>query len=243
MKINLRTLLVIVFLITSLAVISQNISTQILLILTSLILLISYNPTRHKFKHLFHRLKNLIPIVLTLMIFQVLFRNEGEILWQYGFIKITSIGLDYGIVSSLRLLLIILIAGLLFDIPYYEYLLAFRGWKIPYEISFLVASVIHFIPIFTNKFQTSIEALLLREINLQKLPFLKRPGAYLSLIFPVVAKAIADVRYRAISLELRAFRLYKERTYFHNPKLNLIDYVIQIGVFLIFLLIIYFLKI
>ncbi len=239
MKLNLRTILILVIMITSLSVIYQDILTQLVLIVFSLILLLLIQPSKKKFYRLLHRLKNLAKIVLTLMIFQILFRHEGNILWEYGIIKITSVGLNYGVASSLRFFLIILIAGLLFDIPFYDYLLAFRAWKFPYEISFLVSSVIHFIPIFTNQFKRSREALQLRGIDLGKLPVRKRTKAYMSLIFPVVAKAIAEVRYRSISLELRAFRLYTERTYIYKLKLRWFDYLIQIGALVCFFVIIY----
>jgi energy-coupling factor transport system permease protein len=79
----------------------------------------------------------------------------------------------------------------------------------------------------------------LRKIDLQELPILKRPQAYISLLFPVVARAIADVRFRAISLELRGFRLYRDRTYLYENKLRWFDYVIQLGAISGFILIIF----
>ncbi|MCD6101456.1 MAG: energy-coupling factor transporter transmembrane protein EcfT [Candidatus Cloacimonetes bacterium] len=240
MKINLRTLLIIVILITSLSVIYQKIFVQIVLILLSILLLFLIHPNKKKSARLLHRLKNLGKIIFTLMLFQILFRRGGDVLWQWGIIKITSVGINYGVTSSLRFFLIILIAGLLFDIPHYDYLLALRSWKIPYEISFLVASVINFIPTFNNQFRIIIEELSLRGIDLKRIPILKRPRAYISLIFPVVARTIANARFRAISLELRGFRLYRHRTYLYENKLKWLDYVIQSGVLFGFLMIIYF---
>ena len=240
MKLNLRTLLVIVILITSLSVIYNNILTQTILILFSIALLFGINPSQHKYKRIIHRLKMLFKIVLTLMVFQVLFRHGGEIYWQYGIIKITSTGLNYGIASSMRFFIIIIIAGMLFDIPYYDYLLAFRAWLFPYEISFLVATVIHFIPIFTSQFQRSREALQLRGIELRKIPLIKRFKAYSSLLFPVLARAISEVRYRSISLELRAFRLYPTRTYLYESKLKWYDIAVQVICVMVFVLILFF---
>ena len=229
MKLNLRTLLIIVILITSLSVIYNNIITQTVLILFSITLLLGINPSRHKFKRIMHRFKMIFKIILTLMVFQILFRHGGETYWQFGIIKITSSGLNYGIASSLRFFIIIIIAGMLFDIPYYDYLLAFRAWRFPYEISFLVATVIHFIPIFSSQFKRSREALQLRGIELRKIPLIKRFKAYSSLLFPVLARAISEVRYRSISLELRAFRLYTTRTYLYESKLKWYDVTVQVA--------------
>jgi energy-coupling factor transport system permease protein len=240
MKLNLRTILIIVMAITSLSVIYNTVAVQAILIGISLVLLLSINPSKKRFQRIWHRLILILRLVITLMIFQVLFRHEGETLWQWQFIQITSGGLAYGAAASLRFMLIIIIAGLLFDIPYYDYLLAFRAWKFPYEISFLVATVIHFIPIFGRQFQRSREALHLRGIELGKLPLITRSKAFISLIFPVVARAISEVRFRAISLELRAFRLYPTRTYLYQQKLEWWDWVVQVGVMGIFIFILSF---
>lgn len=235
---NLRTIILMVSAITTLSVIHNTIIMQTLLLLFSILLLIIIKPSKHRFKRLIHRIKMILRVILTLMIFQILFRLGGETYWQFGLIKITSLGLHYGISSSLRILLIVLIAGLLLDIPFYDYILAFRSWKIPYEISFLVASVIHFIPIFQKQFTLSKEALNLRGIELSVLPLLKRFKLFLELVFPVIAKAVSEVKYRSISLELRAFRLYPERTYLYKSKLKYYDIIIQIGILLAFIIII-----
>ena len=236
MKLNLRTILIMVIAITSLSVIYNTILAQAVLISIAILLNIVINPSRHKMQRVYHRVKLLSKVIITLMIFQILFRSGGEILWQWQFLQISEVGLQYGVSSSLRLLLIVLVAGLLFDMPYYDYLLAFRSWKIPYEISFLVATVIHFIPIFGRQFQRSREALSLRGIELNRLPLIKRMKAYISLLFPVVARAVSEVRYRAISLELRAFRLHPTRTYLYEQKLKWWDWVVQVGVVGVFVL-------
>jgi energy-coupling factor transport system permease protein len=151
------------------------------------------------------------------------------------------VGINYGIITALRLLLIVVIAGVLFDVPYYEYLLAFKKWHIPYEISFLVATVIHLLPIFNTHFEQRREALLLRGIDLRKLPLVKRPAAYLTLLFPIVANTINEVKTRAISLELRAFRIYPQRSSLYSSTLYPKDYItfsiyITILIFMIYLI-------
>jgi energy-coupling factor transport system permease protein len=83
-----------------------------------------------------------------------------------------------------------------------------------------------------------MEALALRGIRIRKIPLLKRIRMFVSLIFPVFAKALYNVKYRAISLELRGFRLYRERTYLYYAKLKLSDIMIQIAAILSFIFII-----
>ena len=238
-NLNLRSILIIVILITSLSVIFQDLIMQISLLSATFILIILKNPSKDSMNRIFHRLHTIGRVIVTLMFFQVLFRNEGTVYFSYGIISITSGGITYGLVSSMRFFLIILIASLLFDVPYSDYLLAFKAWKFPYEISFMVASVIHFIPIFSLEFSKCIEALKLRGIDLNNLKWRNRPKAYISLIFPVIAKAINDVQYRAISLELRGFRLHKNRTSIYEDKLKAIDWIVQISAFIVFVFVIW----
>lgn len=237
-RLNLRTILVLVMLLTSLSVIYQKVIVQITLIVAAIILLLILNPGKQSRDKLFHRLANLGRIILTIMVFQILFRKGGTVYFSWGIINVTSVGLNYGIASSLRFFLIIIVAGLLFEIPYYDFLLAFNKWKIPFEISFLAATVIHFIPIFNNQFKVSMEVLRLRGIEIGKLPLNKRTSAFLSLIFPVLAQAIYDIKYRTISLELRGFRIYPQRTYLRENTLKTHDLIIQIAAISLFIMII-----
>lgn len=215
----------------------QNLTAQLLLTGCAILLLILVQPSTHKLHRIFRRLHTLGKIILTVMIFQILFRRSGEVIWEFSILKITTTGLNFGIISSLRFFIIILVAGLLFDVSYYDYLLAFKSWKIPYEISFLVASVIHFIPIFSSQFRKSLEALQLRGIDLNRINLFRRLRIYPILIFPVLARAVADVRWRAISLDLRAFRLYPSRSYLHEKKLSFIDLFLQLSSLGLFILI------
>lgn len=226
---------------STMSIIFQSVKIQLLLLIAAVTIFLLNSPSKHKCRRLYHRLSRLVSIILTVILFQVVFRSEGEILWSYGIVQITTVGISYGIITALRLLLIVIIAGVLFDVPYYEYLLAFKQWRIPYEISFLVATVIHLLPIFNTHFEQRREALLLRGIELRKLPLAKRPAAYLTLLFPIVANTINEVRSRAISLELRAFRISPHRSSLYSSKLYPKDYItfsfyITILIFMIYLI-------
>jgi len=173
--------------------------------------------------------KQLLILIFSLMLVQVLFRPSGEVLWQWKFIRITQEGIHYGVAASLRLMIIFLSAGFLLNISYYQYLLAFQAWKIPYELSFLLASVLQFLPILRQEFRNMGEALELRGIYLSKLPLNRRFYAYREMVLPILGRAIASLKYRVISLEMRAFRLYPTRTSLHVDRLRKRDYVIQVG--------------
>ena len=119
-----------------------------------------------------------------------------------------------------------MVAGLLMDVPFQEYLIALKAWKLPDELDFVVSSTIHFLPVFNRIFQTKMETLKLRGIEIKKLKLSERFALFKLLIIPVLAGAINDIRFRAVSLELRAFRLNSTRTSLYSSYLKFIDHLI-----------------
>ncbi|MDP8220504.1 MAG: energy-coupling factor transporter transmembrane component T [Candidatus Stygibacter frigidus] len=227
-KINLRTVLVIVICLTGISVIYQRPLVQIALLALTIALLFILRPSAKARNSLIHRISRIGRIILIIFIFQLLFRRTGDVIFEYGLLRITDIGINYALASSLRFFLIILVAGLLMDYPFQDYLIALNARKFPYEISFIVAATIHFLPVFKRIFDNKMETLALRNISLKKLTLRQRLAAFKTLLIPVLANAIHNIQNRAISLELRAFRLHKTRTYFYQNKLASTDFVMII---------------
>lgn len=203
------------------------------------ILLFFYGKKQSSMKQSSTDFKSIFILLVTLSFFQIVFRPSGALLWHLGPIRITMEGIQYGIAASLRLLIIFLSAGFLLSISYYEYLIAFQSWKLPYELSFLMASVLQFLPILKTEFRLLGEALLLRGIELRKLPVRKRIQAYSELVFPILGRSISSLKFRVISLEMRGFRLHNKRSSLHTDYLKMIDYVVQIGLLIMILLLTY----
>ncbi len=232
-------MLVTVSLITSLSIISQRIPMQVGTLLTTMILLLVMQ--RENLHRLRHRMTRIFQVISVLFVVQLLLRRGGEPILHWHFIMITDTGLRYALVVSMRLILIMLVAGLLFDYPFTEYLRAFRAWKIPYEISFLIANTIHFIPMFRRQAIQMKEALQIRGIQLRTIPLKRRGKALASLALPIVAGVLNDVKYRAISLEMRGFRYSDTRTDFFDSKLSVMDYAIQVVGSLVFVAVLFLL--
>ena len=228
LKLNVRTIFIIVFVITTISVSYQKIGVQFLALFSTILMLFLVQSSEEKWKKLKKRLQHIVKLLIILFIIQVLFHQEGKILLNLHFITITEEGLKYGLTIILRFLIIIFIAGLLFSISFYEYITALRKWKVPYELAFLVASVIHFIPLFEKELKRKQETIKLRGIKIKNIPFRKRSKALATILFPSIAQAISDLNYRAISLELRGFRIHPNRTYLYDFKLEFWDWIFQI---------------
>ncbi len=227
-KINLRSLLVIVICLTGISVVYQEPAVQIILLAITFLLLFLLRPSAQARQQLLSRISKIGRIIIIIFILQLLFRRTGNIICEFGFLRITDTGLNYALATSLRFFLIILVAGLLMDCPFQDYLIALNAWKFPYEIAFIVAATIHFLPVFKKIFRNKMETLALRSISLKKLPLRQRLNAFKIMLLPILANAIHDIQNRAISLELRAFRLHPTRTYLHTQKLTTPDLIIII---------------
>ncbi len=241
-KPDLRTMLIIVCLITSMSMIYQRIAVQVGALVMTIVLLAIHSGGGSNLMRLRKRLSRIGRIIAILFVVQLLLRRTGDPIWQWSFVVITDTGLEYALVVSLRLILIILVAGLLFDYPFTDYLRAFRAWRIPYEISFLIANTIHFIPVFRRQAIQMKEALQIRGIQLGTIPLRRRGKALASLALPIVAGILNDVKYRAISLEMRGFRYRDTRTDFLKSKLTPADLSIQVIGFMIFGALLFLLK-
>jgi len=238
MNLNLRTIIVLVVLITSLAISYIDVFVQIALILISVLLLFSVNSTKHRRERVWHRLKGLSFILLMILITQIIFRREGEPIFEWHIIKITEMGIRYGISISLRYILIIIIASLLLDISYSEYLKAFQAWKFPPKLTFLLTSTIHFLHLFQRNLKNIQENLMIRGIKLKSLPLKKKLNAFITIILPLLGKSLSEIQFRSAALELKGFGVSASRTSVYEDKLKWYDYLIQLASILIFAIVI-----
>ncbi len=237
---NTRTYLVISIIISTLSLILHNVEYLLILFGICILLVFVLNPTKKRFALLLKRLRFLLIMIIFLFIMQLLFRHDGSVLFHWKFITLYSEGMQVALTVSVRLLILLLVVSLLFDIPYYNFVLGLRGWKIPYEICLMIASTFYFVRMFEEQFIITKEQLRFREISLRKVFLFRKLKAFSAIIFPVVAQAMYTVRYRAIALDLKGFRLHPTRTDYVSHKLRWFDYLIQVLAFLVFIITMYF---
>ena len=227
-SIDARTVIVVAVSLSSLSVFRQIIFVQLLVFSLTTMLFIIQTKNRVGIVKIFARLRRLIPVIISLSLLQLFFRVGGDTYFEFYFLKITQDGLFYAVSVGMRVINLVLIAGLLFDISSSDYLIAFKTWRIPYEISFLITSILRFIPDYLTLFQRYREALLLRSISLRKLSMINKIRALIVLVRAALIEALHGVTFRAISLDMKRFRLHPQRTYLYDRKLSKTDFVVQI---------------
>lgn len=241
MKLNLRTIIILVILISTLAIAIVDVLMELFLVAASILLLFIINSNIHRRNRILHRLKKLTYFLIIISLTQIIFRGGEDIIWQWGIINISKTGLEYGFAISLRYIILILVAGLLLDINFTDYLHAFQAWKFPLKFSFLLTSTIHFIHIFSQNFSEVKENLQIRGIRLRALTLSQKINAYISIILPVLGKSLNKIQFHYAALELKGFGLNESKTHIYRNKLHWYDFFIQFLALLIFIIVIFYL--
>jgi energy-coupling factor transport system permease protein len=228
MKAHPLTKLIIVICITSCSLIHQNLAILLELLLASMMLSLFNINRSEEWKKLFKQVYRLLPLILSILVIQVLFDVKGLMLFQFGFIRISLHGIITAIQVIIRLLIIIFSAGYLLKLGLRDFLSAFRLIRLPESIAVITALTIGFIPLLSGQIKQSLQQLTLRGIDIKKLGLKNRLSLYLSLIMPILGRAINNAKYLAITLDLRGFRNGRKRTFYKQTYLRVIDYLLII---------------
>lgn len=210
MKLDPRTKLVFVCILTSLAVIKVNI---IHLVITTLMTLVIAGVVKYDTIKSMIKMKKLLSSFVIIGILQCLFTNTGDPLICIGdYTLVTQDGVNMGTQFILRMFIIILCAGILSTSNSREIIQGLIQLKIPYEFAFMVTIAMSFIPVMSQEIQDTVIALNLRGVNLKKISIKKKVETFTYLFFPIIMNSLEKSKELAISLELRGFRQKKNRT-------------------------------
>ncbi|MFA9422927.1 MAG: energy-coupling factor transporter transmembrane protein EcfT [Sedimentibacter sp.] len=239
-KIDPRTKLVMVLVLSTISLIYNDILTLITIL--SIALLCAF-AMKSDLVAIFVRIKKIIRVMLAIAIVQSLFTKAGNPLIRIGNITIIT---DYGIVKSLefmlRLGIIIASAAIITTSSSREIVQGLVQWHCPYEIAFMVSVSIRFLPIFKEEMTDMITAIQLRGIDLKKIKVKEKIKIYNYILFPVVTNSILKAKELSSAMEMRGFRAYNSRTSYMVLKMQNNDYAI-IAITLVFVLLLFIIKI
>lgn len=136
--------------------------------------------------------------------------------------------LQLGAVLCIRLLIVILSALILLTGEARDYLLGLVQWKVPYEIAYMVMIGLHFFPVLKEEAQDVYYSVQLRGMELKKTSLKNKIQTYLRICLPILAGAMERAKDMAVSMEARAFRACRTRTYLRRLHLQVRDYVVMI---------------
>ncbi len=179
-------------------------------------------------------MKRFIKLLLGITILQSVFTFSGTPLIQIGGITLLT---DYGILQGLefvlRVSIILMLGCVLATSNQREVTQGLVQLKVPYEIAFMSTLGIRFLPIFSEEFVDSLNAILLRGIDIKHLKWKKKISLYTYIMTPVFVHSFFKAKDMAIAMELRGFRVYDKRTSYMTLHMNKVDYIVMISSFVL----------
>lgn len=221
MRLDPRVKLITVCLLTTLAVIKTDLVNlaEISLICLLFALLVKYPIISGLLK-----MKRLLATFLMIFLLQIMFSRSGVPLLSVGrVVLVTVTGLDLGIQFVLRMLILIFCAGILSTSHSRDLIQGLVQLKIPYVIAFMVTIAISYIPLLNKEIHDSVTALNLRGVNLKRIALGKKIRTFSYLFVPVIMHTLEQAQDLSISLEMRGFRLKRQRTSWKNLRMNAAD--------------------
>lgn len=221
-----RTKLVQVLLLSTLALIYNEIYSLLILFIASVIIAFTYEAS---IVSILVKLRKLIKIIILIAIVQSLLTKTGEPIYKIGSITLLT---DYGIVKSiefiLRLGIIIISASIITSSNSREIIQGLIQWHCPYEIAFMVITAIRFLPVFKEELNDRLIALQLRGINIKKVKLNKKISIYKYILSPITINSLMKAKELAAAMEMRGFRAYPKRVSYIVLKMKVLDYFIII---------------
>lgn len=224
MNIDPRTKLVVVICLSTLSIFTKDILFLTGILLTTIIISLFF---KVNIFYVLGRIKKLLYVLLAIAIIQSIFSTGGQALIKIGnFTVLTTTGLQKALEFIIRIMIIISSATIITTSNSREIVQGLVQWKLPYEIAFMVSIGIRFLPILREEIKDSIVAIQLRGIEIEKIALRKKFRVYSYLFTPIVVSTIIKAEKLSMSVEMRGFRAYDERTSYMTLKMSNIDYVI-----------------
>ncbi len=221
-----RTKLVLVMCISSLGVILQD------LVLMSLIMLVAVALSLYFGSNILRGLKRFRAfawIFVLMVLAQSVFTPGGsQILGVGGISLVSALGLQRAGAVVLRILIVVASAGIMTTSSSRDIVQGLSQWKVPYEIAFMVAVAIRFLPLLREEALDILTAVQLRGLELERIPVRQRLRVYSYLLTPMISSVLGKARELAIAVEMRGFRAYPERTSYRALRPGGRDYAVSV---------------
>lgn len=183
-------------------------------------------------------------ILLLLLLFSVVlwpfFAKGPTPLWSWGPLKLSEESLLYGIAMGLRLATFVAIGLTFLSTTRNEELTSgLIRMGLPYPIAFAFSTALRLIPTFAGAGATIVQAQISRGLDLETGSLFRRAGKFIPLAVPLFIYAIRHTNLLAMALESKGFSPESKRTFYYEPQMRRIDYVVLALLILIFTLLVY----
>lgn len=177
------------------------------------------------------RIRHLLSLIVFIAIVQSLTTRTGQALVVIGKAQLITVGgLLQGAEFVLRMSIIILAGLIAATSDNREMVDGMIKLKLPYEFAFMVSVALRFIPLFREEFSNRMNAIAMRGIEVKKLDLVRKLKVYTYMLSPTITSTVIKSRDLAVSMEARGFRAYKSRTMLRQMKMRTLDWCMIIFV-------------
>lgn len=224
LKLDPRTKLITVLCISTLGLVIKDRGYLATVLILTIIVAKSY---RVDLKRSFKKIKSLIYVLVLIAIIQSIFSQGGEVLFSIrNFTILTTRGLEKGLEFIFRMMIIIFSATIITTSNSREIVQGFVQWGLPYDIAFMVALGIRFLPILSQEIKDSLTAIQLRGVDIKTIPIRKRISVYSYIFTPILVGTLLKAEKLSTAIEMRGFRAYDNRTSYLILKMSKWDYIV-----------------
>lgn len=195
-------------------------------------------------------LKPMIGIILFTTIFQILFTQGGQVLFQFWIIKITSFGLSQALLIFMRFILIIFFSTLLtltttplsLSDAVESLLKPLKIIKVPaHEIGLMLSLSLRFVPTLMDDTTRIMNAQKARGVDFGEGHLIQRVKSIIPILIPLFASSFKRADALAIAMESRGYKGGEGRTKFRILNWTFKDWLVIILMILLGL-VLFFLK-
>lgn len=174
----------------------------------------------------------MITIILFTTIFQLLFAGGGEVFWQFGILKITSLGLSQAGIIFMRFVLIIFFSTLLtLTTPplsladAVESLLSpLKALKVPaHEIGLMLSLSLRFVPTLMDDTIRIMNAQRARGVDFGEGNLFQKVKSIIPILIPLFASSFKRADALAIAMESRGYQGGEGRSKYRFLQWRLVD--------------------
>ncbi|PKM90575.1 MAG: transporter [Firmicutes bacterium HGW-Firmicutes-12] len=177
-------------------------------------------------------------IILVLTLGLHIFMTEGQIIWQWGFLKITYEGLRQGVFMALRLVYLVTITSLLTltTTPILltdgiESVLKALFIPVAHELAMMMTIALRFIPTLIEETEKIMKAQMARGADFESGGLIARAKSLIPLLVPLFLSSFRRADELAMAMEARCYRGGENRTRMKQLKMYGRDYFAFIVMF------------
>ncbi|WP_078429448.1 energy-coupling factor transporter transmembrane component T family protein [Alkalihalobacterium alkalinitrilicum] len=211
-RLDPRAKLLAVFLLVIVVFIANSwVSYAVIIVFCFATILLSKVPIRYIYKGL----RPILLLVLITLIIHLLLNKEGQLVFDWGPIKIYESGITQGVFISIRLLVLVIFTSLLtlttkpMDLTdgLESILSPFKRFGLPaHELALMMSISLRFIPTLLQETEKIAKAQMARGVDFSSGPLKDRMKAFIPLLIPLFISSFKRAEDLALAMEARGYR-------------------------------------